>query len=1763
VTYTLTATTPAYEQISDPSGNTITTSANGWQDTIGRNIPGSYALPGFSGDADQGETTDPIPGVPVSPSSTTCPSGTYSAREWIVPSEGSGNTQTYYLCYKQFSFQTAFDLPGNYEQWADAFDVSSTNQGFRPAVLLSNIMLPNNTSYTFTYDQYLSLSSITLPTGASINYTWQNVYFDTSPTSPISRALLTRTVNPGNGEAGRTWHYQYLPNAPNSLPTMAIVTDPEGNDTEYHLDGDQIGSITYYAGCSPDDTTANRTCSGGSTLLKTVSYTLTRYTSGGADGGTPSVFSSWEPTTTTVTWSTGGGSSLVSKNVTTMTPSYGTCDTWSNFDQMDASGAPLQPTQSPQTPCYSTNQPQSVAYYDLGSGAPGSLLKTVTTNYEWQSSSAYLNANFLNLPSSIETTDGLGNKAAETDYYYDQSPSPSGAYGNLTSTATWLSGSSFTTTTTSYNSQGMPISVTDGNSKTTTIAYDSTGAFPQTVTHPSTVGGSHVDGYVYDSNTGLLTSHTDWNGKTTTYSYGSLNRLSQITFPQTTDGTTGNAGYGYVNYTYTDTPGSLAVTEKALQSTNNTLVTQTEKFDGLGEVLHALTTSDPDGADTVDTTYDLMGRVASVTNPYRSTSDPTYGVTSYTYDALGRKVIQTEPDGSILQWCYDDIATSGQSNCHANESSKTGVWVDAADETGHDWQRVSNGLSNLIAVVEPGALETDYQYDALNDLTRVDQWGGANGSSGDRVRTFAYNGASWLVDACNPESIPAGSTCSASGPWSATYAYDGNGNVTTKTTQAINASSGTQTLGYCYDALNRMTYKFYTGSFNCASPSGYADSYTYDTSSITGASNTNGKLTNETAIDNGVVVSERSPYEYDAMGRVLALDECDISNCSGTQYQLNYTYDLAGNVTSSNNGVSSQPAQFTMSYDTANRLSKVTSSWTQDSTHPQILFQANSTNPASYGPAGLMNAQLGINTQTNQPALTMTRTYDNRMRILSENDGNGGADSTGSISISGSEQSKTNAATSGTGSVTIGGSERQTTYRVVCGPGPTYCWEPMYDTGTVTITINGTAYSTTYGGSSTSGSLASSLASLISQGSLAAATVSGSTVNITAKTTGTASNYTLSASSATTNTQYFSGSSFSATPSGSTLTGGTNSSTLYDSGTVTATLDSCSGNYSYGQSSTTSTIASGLASALSSSCGSIVTASSSGSTVSLTSKSIGSGNNWPISTSVTYNSSKFSSASFSESPSGMSGGENANDYSYSIATSGGYATNGNILHATDSVTGEWEYSYDNLNRLTTGAGISGTYNGIPVSGVNLGWSYDPFGNLGGQTSNSGNFPTFWSHYQAGNNNQASSTSFATGGVNHDAAGDIEFDGRNSYLYDAEGRVCAVSNQSMDAEYLYDADGNLAATGSTSSLSCNPASDGFSITNSYVRGLNGEQVSETNGAGHWYHTNVFANGQLLATYGASETFFALNNWLGTKRAEVTPDGDLTTFASLPFGDDLTTATIVGSQPDATEQHFTGKELDSRSGNETFKYRDYASSVGRWLTPDPSGLTYADPTNPQSLDLYSYVQGNPLVLVDPSGLWLVLKCGADTGSYTEYKTPNGHGVYQQTAEVDAGKCSVIDDGRGRYNGFIPQVPQVRKSIHLTSINCPRIPPHPQSADVDANVRLTEAEKLADKARAWARFINRVRPGGAWDYKALPGGYPKWDDFGNFNYGATGAVLTNSLKTLEQGAAMARFSVRPLAEMKYGSPFKGPNYGNDPHKNDMIRQGMQYENYDCGDF
>jgi RHS repeat-associated protein len=58
------------------------------------------------------------------------------------------------------------------------------------------------------------------------------------------------------------------------------------------------------------------------------------------------------------------------------------------------------------------------------------------------------------------------------------------------------------------------------------------------------------------------------------------------------------------------------------------------------------------------------------------------------------------------------------------------------------------------------------------------------------------------------------------------------------------------------------------------------------------------------------------------------------------------------------------------------------------------------------------------------------------------------------------------------------------------------------------------------------------------------------------------------------------------------------------------------------------------------------------------------------------------------------------------------------------------------------------------------------------------------------------------------------------------------------------------------------------------------------------------------------------------------------------------------------HSSGKERDTESGNDYFEARYYSSTMGRFMSPDWSAqeepVPYAKLDNPQTLNLYSYVQ-----------------------------------------------------------------------------------------------------------------------------------------------------------------------------------------------------------------
>ena len=466
---------------------------------------------------------------------------------------------------------------------------------------------------------------------------------------------------------------------------------------------------------------------------------------------------------------------------------------------------------------------------------------------------------------------------------------------------------------------------------------------------------------------------------------------------------------------------------------------------------------------------------------------------------------------------------------------------------------------------------------------------------------------------------------------------------------------------------------------------------------------------------------------------------------------------------------------------------------------------------------------------------------------------------------------------------------------------------------------------------------------------------------------------------------------------------------IADAGTITLTVNNIvSATTNYGLGATTSTIAAGLAAGVT--ANSVVKVTAVNDALYIEATQTGAVTDYSYTVTTSYDSTYFNQPSFSFSPpsGSLDGGANQNAaaqtvYSYCVpgplnpnctSSNPGYAGNGNLLYYTDSVMGTWTFNYDALNRLV---GASDNPPGNQSTNYYC-WSYDAFGNRYTQMesdaafqANSTTWPycapvstasiltNAWAQYNT--NNQMTSTSQnVKQSAGYDTAGDVTNDGVNTYLYDAEGRICAVSSTPATGYttmtgYIYDASGQRVAKGTISTMSCDPSVNGFSPTNDYIIGPSGEQMTElamdANNSMAWQHTNVYAAGRLLATYDPNGVHFYLTDPLGTRRAQTDYAGVLEqTCSSLPFGDALSCTDSIQAP---TEHHFTGKERDTESGLDNFGARYMGSSLGRFMTPDPL-LNSGRPGSPQTWNRYAYALNNPLKIVDPTGLYNV-DCGSD--------------------------------------------------------------------------------------------------------------------------------------------------------------------------------------------
>ena len=210
-----------------------------------------------------------------------------------------------------------------------------------------------------------------------------------------------------------------------------------------------------------------------------------------------------------------------------------------------------------------------------------------------------------------------------------------------------------------------------------------------------------------------------------------------------------------------------------------------------------------------------------------------------------------------------------------------------------------------------------------------------------------------------------------------------------------------------------------------------------------------------------------------------------------------------------------------------------------------------------------------------------------------------------------------------------------------------------------------------------------------------------------------------------------------------------------------------------------------------------------------------------------------------------------------------------------------------------------------------------------------------------------------------------------------------------------------------------------------------------GAGAGNEGRIWWDGGLLATRDWNgQTYFHHSDWLGTERMRTNYQGQVTTTSkSWAFGDGLSQSNNDIQGPGQDNDQYAGLEHDEASFSEHATFRQYSSTQGRWMSPDPYDGSY-NPNDPQSFNRYSYVLNNPFRNRDPRGLTMCDwgtsdQGGRDTDSDEQCEADGGTLVkVMQTVEVNGG-------GGGSYLSTMDG-PGWTKLIEYTVTDAPNKPP-----------------------------------------------------------------------------------------------------------------------------
>jgi RHS repeat-associated protein len=591
------------------------------------------------------------------------------------------------------------------------------------------------------------------------------------------------------------------------------------------------------------------------------------------------------------------------------------------------------------------NNPRSVSEHGFAAeGAVGAELRRTETAYVENPS--HLNRRLFHLPGSVRVVDVVNSKTASlVEYSYDetmpeprgpgavqghdqaynhQSPQydPSTAYrGNVTtvraySDAQTPAAGTTTVSTVRYDILGNAVEQTVNCCRKKTFDYTAAYhfAYPVGETRGDAPPEQLSTGALYDFNTGLVVLTTDENLQETAVSYDAATlRPTRLTRPP---------GGGQTDFLYGDAllagPGGAPRYSREVAVTTFETGRTTESrryFDGRGMLVRMLGSyTDAQKWVTSDVEYDVMGRVLRRSNPYYSAGEtsainPSGLWTANTFDKLGRVTEMTLPDGAKVSNEYAGTVTT------------------ATDQAGRRRRSVADALGRLKEVHEPDgagdlgtvaspAQKTEYDYDALDNLTKVTQAGSyGGGPQVTQVREFRYDSLSRLTHQKQVEAaarLDDSGALSATGRWSGVTKYDQWGNVT----DAYDAR-GVRT-HFEYDALNRLKAVTYSGETGVVTP---AVTYTYDEArgDAQGQPYFNkGALTSVTTAATADAPATALEYDYDRLGRVAAQRQ----GVGANTYALAYEYNLAGQLTKQ-----TYPSgrAVTNAYDDAARLLSVSS----------------------------------------------------------------------------------------------------------------------------------------------------------------------------------------------------------------------------------------------------------------------------------------------------------------------------------------------------------------------------------------------------------------------------------------------------------------------------------------------------------------------------------------------------------------------------------------------------------------------------------------------------------------------------------------------------------------------------------------------------------------------------------------------------------------------------------------------------------------------